>query len=109
VTEITLELEGMTCASCASRIERRLNELDGVQASVNLATEKAAVSYDASSVAVEDLVGAVEDAGYGASLARRAHAEPRSALRSRLIVATGLTVPLAFIAMVPALRFDGWE
>ena len=109
MTEITLELEGMTCASCASRIERRLNELDGVQASVNLATEKAAVSYDASSVAVEDLVGAVEDAGYGASLARRARAEPRSALRSRLIVATGLTVPLAFIAMVPALGFDGWE
>ena len=69
MTEITLELEGMTCASCASRIERRLNALDGVRASVNLATEKAAVSYDGSTVGVEELVAAVEDAGYGASLA----------------------------------------
>jgi P-type Cu+ transporter len=109
VTEITLELEGMTCASCASRIERRLNELEGVQASVNLATERAAVSYDGSSIAVEDLVAAVTDAGYGASLADRGHEEPRSSLRSRLLVALALTVPLTVLAMVPLLSFDGWE
>jgi Cu+-exporting ATPase len=109
VTEITLELEGMTCASCASRIERRLNELEGVHASVNLATERAAVSYDASSVAAEDLVAAVKDAGYGASLAGEAHEEPRSSLQSRLVVALALTVPLALVAMVPPLRFNGWE
>ena len=109
MTEITLELEGMTCASCASRIERRLNELEGVQASVNLATERAAVSYDGSSIAVEDLVAAVTDAGYGASLADRGHEEPRSSLRSRLLVALALTVPLTVLAMVPLLSFDGWE
>ena len=109
MTEITLELEGMTCAACASRIERRLNELEGVQASVNLATEKAAVSYDGSSIAVEDLVTAVTDAGYGASLAGKAHEEPRSSLRSRLLVALALTAPLTLIAMVPPLHFDGWE
>jgi len=109
VTEITLELEGMTCASCASRIERRLNELDGVQASVNLATEKAAVSYDGSSVGVEELVAAVEDAGYGASLAGKSREQSRDSLRIRLLGAFALTVPLALVAMVPPLHFDGWE
>jgi len=109
VTEITLELEGMTCASCASRIERRLNELDGVQASVNLATEKAAVSYDGSTVGVEELVAAVEDAGYGASLAGRYREQSRDSLRTRLLGALALTVPLALVAMVPPLHFDGWE
>ena len=109
MTEITLELEGMTCASCASRIERRLNELDGVQASVNLATEKAAVSYDGSTVGVEELVAAVEDAGYGASLAGRYREQSRDSLRTRLLGALALTVPLALVAMVPPLHFDGWE
>jgi P-type Cu+ transporter len=109
VAEITLELEGMTCAACAGRVERRLNELDGVQASVNLATEKAAVRYDASSLAVADLVSAVQDVGYGASLAGESREEPRRALRTRLVVAAALTVPLALVAMVPPLRFEGWE
>ena len=66
--EVTLDLEGMTCSSCAARIERKLNTLDGVEASVNYATEQAAVSFDATRVAVEALVGAVEAAGYGAAL-----------------------------------------
>ena len=109
MTEITLELEGMTCASYASSRERWPNEFEGVHASVNLATERAAVSYDGSSVALEDLVAAVTGAGYGASLAGKAREEPRDSLRSRLLVALGLTVPLALIAMVPPLRFDGWE
>jgi len=109
VTEITLELEGMTCASCASRIERRLNAFDGVRASVNLATEKAAVSYDGSTVGVEELVAAVEDAGYGASLAGKSREQSRDSLRTRLLGAFVLTVPLALVAMVPFLHFDGWE
>ena len=109
MTEVTLELAGMTCASCAGRIERRLNDLDGVQASVNLATEKAAVSYDSSSVAVKDLLAAVEDVGYGASLTGETHDEPRSSLRVRLLVALALTAPLALIAMVPPFRLEGWE
>ena len=65
---IRLDLEGMTCASCASRIERSLNELDGVEATVNLATDQAAVRFDPSVVSVTDLVGTVAAAGYGASL-----------------------------------------
>src|SRR6059058_2927983 len=71
-TEIKLELEGMTCASCAARIEKKLNRLDGVEATVNFATEQATVHYDAA-VPVEQLVGAVESAGYGARPARAAH------------------------------------
>src|SRR2546425_12588764 len=64
-TEIRLELEGMTCASCAARIEKKLNKLDGVEATVNFATEQATVHCD-TDVPVEELVAAVESAGYGA-------------------------------------------
>ena len=111
--EVRLDLEGMTCASCVSRIERKLNKLDGVEASVNFATEQATVRYDAS-VAVDDLVSAVEAAGYHARPALDAgvhqhHDEPIAVLRRRLAVAVALTVPLALIAMVPALQFTGWE
>jgi P-type Cu+ transporter len=105
---IQLELEGMTCAACAARIDRALNKLDGVEASVNFATEKAAVRYDDGRVALENLVGAVEGAGYGASLTR-AEGEGGSRLGLRLAVAAALTVPVALIAMVPPLGFDGWE
>jgi Cu+-exporting ATPase len=109
VTEITLELEGMTCASCAARIERGLNDLEGVQASVNLATEKAAVRYEESRLGVDALVSAVEAAGYRASPAEERKDEPRDSVRARLALAVGLTVPLALVAMVPPLHFDGWE
>jgi P-type Cu+ transporter len=109
VTEITLELEGMTCASCAGRIERGLNDLEGVQASVNLATEKAAVRYDESSLGVDALLAAVEAAGYRASPAREREDEQRDTVRTRLALATALTVPLTLVAMVPPLQFDGWE
>jgi len=109
VTEITLELEGMTCASCAGRIERGLNDLEGVQASVNLATEKAAVRYDESSLDVDALLAAVEAAGYRASPAREREDEQRDTVRTRLALATALTVPLTLVAMVPPLQFDGWE
>ena len=108
---VELALEGMTCAACANRIERKLNKLEGVDASVNYATEQVAVRYDADRVGIADLIGAVEAAGLP-----RAHAsdagrrEDRArALRTRLVVATALTIPLTALAMIPPLQFDGWE
>src|SRR5262245_44444446 len=101
----------MTCAACVARVERSLNDLDGVEASVNLATEQASVAYDPGRARVEDLAGPVGAAGYVARLGARPDAadEREQALRSRLVVAAALTVPLAALAMVPALQFDGWE
>jgi len=109
--KVRLSLEGMTCASCASRIERTLNELEGVEATVNYATEEATVAYDEGRAAVDDLIHAVEAAGYRASLDARAAADDAAARRllTRLVVAAVLTVPLAVLAMVPPLQFDGWE
>jgi Cu+-exporting ATPase len=108
---VDLALEGMTCAACANRIERKLNKLEGVEASVNYATEQAAVRYDAERVALADLIGAVEAAGYHARLAADAgEAEDRAgALRVRLLVAAALTAPLTALAMIPPLQFEGWE
>jgi P-type Cu+ transporter len=110
---VRLDLEGMTCASCVARIERKLNKLDGVEASVNLATERATVHCD-HSVTVDELVAAVESAGYHAHPVsedggHHHHDEPIAVLRRRLAVAIALTVPLALIAMVPPLQFPGWE
>jgi Cu+-exporting ATPase len=109
---VQLELSGMTCASCAARIERKLNKLDGVDASVNFATEAATVSFDASRVGVDDLIRSVEAAGYGASPVggkSAAEDDPAAPLRVRLIVAGVLTVPLVLLAMVPPSQFGGWE
>jgi len=108
---VQLALEGMTCASCAARIERRLNKLEGVEAAVNFATEQAAVTYDPARAEVEDLIRAVEAAGYHASLSARAEADEgrARALRTRLTLAAVLTAPLVLLAMVPPLRFSGWE
>ncbi len=109
---VDLEIEGMTCASCAARIEKKLNRLEGVDASVNYATEKATVRYDPSRVRLEDLIGTVESIGYGAALPHEAEAgeeDPTRPLRLRLVVAALLSAPLAVIAMIPALHFDGWE
>jgi P-type Cu+ transporter len=108
MTDVQLELEGMTCAACAARIGKALNRLDGVEANVNFATEKAAVRYDEERVALADLVGAVEGAGYGATLTRT-EGDGGTRLGLRLAVAVGLTVPVALIAMVPPLGFEGWE
>jgi Cu+-exporting ATPase len=107
MTTLQLELEGMTCAACAARIERALNKLEGVDATVNYATERAAVRYE-DDVAVDDLIRAVEGAGYSASLTRT-ESGPGDRLGLRLVVAAALTVPVALIAMVPALGFAGWE
>ena len=108
---LRLDLEGMTCASCAARIERKLNKLDGVEASVNYATEEAAVSFDPAAVSVDDLIAAVEAVGYRAALPSDVAEAPDAAraVRTRLAVAVALTAPLTLLAMVPALQFDGWE
>ncbi|MFC7358804.1 heavy metal translocating P-type ATPase [Nocardioides astragali] len=117
---IELAITGMTCASCANRIERKLNKLDGVTATVNYATEKAKVTFDPD-VAPETLVSAVEQAGYGASLPQPeritgendgdagAETDPVRALRQRLLVSAVLTVPVIAMAMVPALQFTNWQ
>jgi len=101
----------MSCASCAMRIERTLNELEGVEATVNYATEQATVDYDQGRAAVDDLIHAVEAAGYRASIEARVAADDTAARRllTRLLVAAVLTVPLVVLAMVPPLQFDGWE
>jgi P-type Cu+ transporter len=116
---LELPITGMTCASCANRIERKLNRLDGVTATVNYATEKARVEFDPDAVAPDDLVAAVEAVGYAAALpatetaeaAGEAAAEPdeAAALRRRLVVAALLSVPTLLMAMVPALQFDNFQ
>ncbi len=108
--DVLLDLEGMTCAACASRIERKLNRLDGVEASVNFATEQAAVRA-AETVTLDDLLAAVRAAGYDA---RPAGDETGDRGRTagpgpRLLLAVVLTLPVAALAMVPPLRFGGWE
>ena len=110
--EVRLDLEGMTCASCAARIEKKLNNLEGVEATVNFATEQATAHCDPA-VPLETLVGAVESAGYSAREAAAAHEhhhdEPAQILRRRLAAAIVLTVPVALLAMVSPLQFSGWE
>jgi P-type Cu+ transporter len=108
---VKLELEGMSCASCAVAIERRLNRVDGVEASVNFATGRAIVRGEPP-VPVAELVAAVESIGYTAHPAGTAahdHDEPLAVLTRRLALAAVLTVPVVLLAMVPSLRFPGWE
>ncbi|MGZ2359137.1 heavy metal translocating P-type ATPase [Streptomyces sp. 372A] len=117
--EVELAIGGMTCASCAARIEKKLNRMDGVTAGVNYATEKAHVTYDGAAVSVQDLIATVEKTGYTAHEpappARTAEDEavpaPREAdtLRQRLITAVLLAVPVIAMSMVPALQFDNWQ
>ena len=111
---LELPIAGMTCASCAARVERSLNRLDGVSASVNYATEKAAVSYDPAVVSPEILLDAVEQAGYSARLpAARVDAaegeDPTADLRRRLVVSTVLSAPVLVLAVFPALQFTYWQ
>jgi Cu+-exporting ATPase len=111
---VELPIEGMTCASCANRIEGRLNKLEGVTASVNYATEKAAVEFDAATVAPEQLVAAVESAGYQAVLpsaepARVEEDDETARLRRRLLVSLALMLPVLAMAMIPPLQFDNWQ
>jgi Cu+-exporting ATPase len=117
VTEqVELPIAGMTCASCANRIERKLNKLDGVSATVNYATEKATVAFDPHAVAPAQLVETVEAAGYSAALPSPEpgpdlpdEADETAPLRGRLIASALLTVPVLLISMIPALQFDYWQ
>jgi Cu+-exporting ATPase len=113
--EIRLGIDGMHCASCAARVERGLNRVDGVSASVNFLTEQATVRCPPG-VEVEQLIGAIESAGYGAHPAEHGHDgghhhadEPAGTLRRRLVVAVVLSVPVVLMGMISALRFSGWE
>ena len=110
---LELPIEGMTCATCAVRVEKKLNKLEGVEAAVNYATERATVDFDGETVAPEQLVAAVEAAGYHASLpdaeAVAEPADPAAALRRRLLVSALLTLPVLALAMVSPLQFDGWQ
>jgi Cu+-exporting ATPase len=117
-SQLELPVQGMTCASCANRIERRLNKLDGVEATVNYATEKAAVRFDPDTVSPDELVEAVEAAGYRATLPATPGTpptpeaqddDPSRALRVRLIGSALLSVPLLLISMIPALQFEYWQ
>ncbi|MFD3429968.1 heavy metal translocating P-type ATPase [Nocardia fluminea] len=116
--QVELVIGGMTCASCANRIEKKLNKLDGVTATVNYATEKARVDFTGD-VSPEALIATVEQAGYTAALPApkkpetdetpTADADPTASLRTRLIVSALLTVPVIAMAMIPALQFTNWQ
>ncbi|MEV4238063.1 heavy metal translocating P-type ATPase [Nocardia sp. NPDC050408] len=113
--QVELVIGGMTCASCANRIEKKLNKLDGVTATVNYATEKARVDFSGD-ISPEQLIATVEQAGYTAALPQIEEPaetadddDPTAALRTRLLVSLLLTVPVIALAMVPALQFDNWQ
>ncbi|MFG2993301.1 heavy metal translocating P-type ATPase [Streptomyces sp. NPDC048257] len=130
ITAVELSIGGMTCASCAARIEKKLNRMDGVEATVNYATEKARVSYTGD-VQVADLIATVVRTGYTAEEpppppapeaaegheAAEATGEVRTeapdpvlaALRQRLLVSVTLALPVVLLAMIPALQFDNWQ
>jgi Cu+-exporting ATPase len=117
---VELSIGGMTCASCATRIERKLNKVDGVSATVNYATEKAKVSYSGD-ISPEDLVKVVEATGYTAELPAPRHtttavegeaaesADPTRSVRQRLITSAVLAIPVILLAMVPAFQFTYWQ
>ncbi|MFE5772814.1 heavy metal translocating P-type ATPase [Streptomyces sp. NPDC056485] len=122
--EVELTIGGMTCASCAARIEKKLNRMDGVTATVNYATEKARVSYG-DGVRVADLIATVVKTGYTAEEPPPPEPEPQAphpgagaggapdpelaALRQRLLVCAVLALPVVLLSMVPALQFDNWQ
>jgi Cu+-exporting ATPase len=119
---VELEIGGMTCASCAARVEKKLNRMPGVEATVNYATEKARVRLP-DGTSVDDAIATVEATGYTASLPPSPLADPRpggaegevpgdpevESLRQRLIVSAALAIPVALLAMVPPLQFDNWQ
>ncbi|MEU9665118.1 heavy metal translocating P-type ATPase [Streptomyces bobili] len=121
-SQVELVIGGMTCASCAARVEKKLNRMDGVTATVNYATEKARISHPAE-VEVADLIATVVKTGYTAEepappvavpASEEMPAEPSgdpelSALRHRLLVCALLAAPVVLTAMIPALQFDNWQ
>ena len=118
MAHVDIAVGGMTCASCAMRIERTLNRMPGVVASVNYATEIASVDYEPGEVVPEQLVETVVATGYSARLPDPARDEtardavdtsPAGELRARLIICSALTVPVVVLAMIPVLQFDFWQ
>ena len=118
VEPVELAIGGMTCAACANRVEKRLNKMDGVTATVNFATEKARVTFDGPAAPVEDLVAQVEKAGYTATVPRAEPEaapeaddpdDPTRALWNRVLVSILLSAPVVAMAMVPALQFTYWQ
>ena len=118
---LDLDIGGMTCASCAARVEKKLNRMDGVAATVNYATERARVTFPAD-ISVDALVATVEATGYTAALPPPLVAtetddasdgpvasDATAPLRQRLLVSLALTVPVVLLSMVPALQFDYWQ
>ncbi|MFE0464189.1 heavy metal translocating P-type ATPase [Kitasatospora sp. NPDC058965] len=113
---VELAIGGMTCASCAARIEKKLNKMAGVAATVNFATEKARVDFEPG-VSVADLIATVERTGYTAELPPPPQAPAAPAeqpvepdpLRDRLLLSAVLTVPVVLLSMVPALQFTDWQ
>ncbi len=119
MSTLTLDVGGMTCASCAARIEKRLNRIDGVHATVNFATEQARVDFP-DTVSPDDLVAAVAATGYTASLPTpEPDSEPTAApeperddadgWRQRVLVSAALSVPVVALSMIPALQFTNWQ
>jgi Cu+-exporting ATPase len=113
IAAVELSIDGMTCTSCAHRIEKKLNKLDGVTATVNFATEKAHVEYG-DGVTPDQLVATVGEAGYQARLPEvpvetAAEQDPIASLRQRLLISAVLTVPVIAMAMVPTLQFTNWQ
>ncbi|SEP53344.1 heavy metal translocating P-type ATPase [Amycolatopsis saalfeldensis] len=119
--QVELVIGGMTCASCATRIERKLNKVDGVSATVNYATEKARVTLPPG-LSTEDVVKVVEETGYTATIPDTAppaegegsagggeYDEHTRSLRQRMLVSVALTVPVIALAMVPPLQFTNWQ
>ncbi|MGW1051693.1 heavy metal translocating P-type ATPase [Streptomyces sp. NPDC002521] len=119
-SRVELLIGGMTCASCAARVEKKLNRMDGVSATVNYATEKAKIAFGAG-VGVADLIATVERTGYTAEEPTPTAPEPEAApetperdpelgaLRHRLLVSALLAAPVVLLAMIPALQFDNWQ
>src|SRR5271165_5799232 len=124
VRAVELAISGMTCASCAARVEKKLGKLDGVSATVNFATGTARVSFPAALPATE-LISVVEQAGYTAALPAPPRSEPAgrepagaaaedgagetAALRQRLLVSLALAIPVVALAMIPPLQFRNWQ
>jgi Cu+-exporting ATPase len=114
--DVDLEIGGMTCASCAARIEKKLNRLEGVTARVNYATEKAHVSFGGAA-GVDEAIMAVEHAGYRAAVPappkadshEHAHDDHADGLRRRTLVSLALSIPVIVLAMVPPLQFTNWQ
>ncbi|HEX4981621.1 MAG TPA: heavy metal translocating P-type ATPase [Ilumatobacteraceae bacterium] len=120
-SQIQLDIGGMTCSSCAARIEKKLNRIDGVTASVNYATEKAKIAFDAT-ITPADLIAQIEATGYTAHVPERMATtasgvepgagvadDPARALLRRVVISAALALPVVALAMVSALQFDGWQ